>query len=82
MTFIVMEFVEGQTLGGLEKPCPLDELLSIASQSAKALAASHCYSSSTFRRSFRVSEPTLDWQTCYGGWDCRGNYRYGTAAAD
>ncbi|MGH9579765.1 MAG: serine/threonine-protein kinase, partial [Terriglobales bacterium] len=39
--FIVMELVQGQTLRSLHKPCPLDLLVNLGRQIAKALSATH-----------------------------------------
>ena len=39
--FIVMELVQGQTLRSLDKPCPLDTLVSLGGQIARALSATH-----------------------------------------
>lgn len=39
--FIVMELVQGQTLRSLNKPCPLDTMVSLGGQIARALSASH-----------------------------------------
>src|SRR2546422_3157194 len=39
--FIVMEMVQGQTLSAMSKPCPIDTLINLAGQIAKALSATH-----------------------------------------
>src|SRR5262245_29141789 len=39
--FIVMELVEGQTLRALQKPCPVDLLVTLGGQIAKALTVTH-----------------------------------------
>lgn len=39
--FIVMEHVQGHTLHTIEKPCPLETLVSLGGQIAKALSATH-----------------------------------------
>ncbi|MBK9315605.1 MAG: serine/threonine protein kinase [Acidobacteria bacterium] len=39
--FIVMELVEGRTLSSLDKPCAMEMLVSLGSQIARALGATH-----------------------------------------
>ena len=39
--FIVMELVQGHTLHALDKPCPIDMLVSLGGQIARALSATH-----------------------------------------